>query len=402
MKLLHLADLHIGKKLFDVSLREDQVYILDQILDIVREEEPNALLISGDVYDKAQASAEAVELFDHFLTELRSFPGEIFIIAGNHDSPARLAYGRNLLQTLRIHLAGELPSGPVAGETANILPCVTLEDEFGPVHFVLLPFFRLYEVRALWPEETINTYDEALAKLLAAADLPAGERKVLLSHQHYSYASEPAELSDSELDIVGGLDAINSEILQDFSYVALGHLHRPQKVQAPHVRYAGSPLAYSFSEISQNKSVPIVTLGEPGQPAEIRLRELTPLRRVRELRGTLDELIREAKDVPEAEAQDFLRITLTDEDRLENPMRRLQAWYPNLLALRIERQEAALAGVTGGSGASAADISEKSAVDLFADFYKEQRGFDLPSEEKEALQSLWYELTEAGEQEARQ
>ncbi len=390
MKLLHLADLHIGKKLFDVSLREDQEYILEQILKIIEEEEPDALLIAGDVYDKAQASAEAVQIFDQFLTRLRDFSCEILIIAGNHDAPARLAYARNLLRSLRIHLAGELDAWP---------SYVTLEDSFGPVHFVLLPFFRLYEVRALWPDEAFASYDEALAKLLATLDLPSGERKVFVAHQHFSNSLAPSERSDSELDIVGGLDAINSEVLQDFSYVALGHLHRPQKVGVPHIRYAGSPLAYSFSEINQKKSVPIITLGEPGQPAEIRLRELEPLRQVRELRGTMEQLLLEAKALPEARRQDFLRITLTDEERVENPMRRLQAWYVNLLTLRIERQEAALAG--GMSGLATQPEVAKQPVDLFSDFYQEQRGFPLAAEEKAALEAMWQALVEAEEVEAR-
>lgn len=389
MKLLHLADLHIGKKLFDLSLREDQEHILARILEIARDEAPDAILISGDVYDKAQASAEAVQMFDRFLTSLRTLDAEIFLIAGNHDSPARLGYGGRLLSNLKIHIAGELTGLP---------PVYTLTDAHGPVHFVLLPFFRLYEIRQLWPEqaEEIRTYNDAVALLLTLLNLPPEERCVLLAHQHFSSRLDPAETSDSELDIIGGLDAVSSELLQGFSYVALGHLHRPQKSLVPHIRYAGSPLAYSFSELNQQKAVPVIELGPFGSLPEIRQRELTPLRALRELTGTLEELIISAKALPETARQDFLRVTLTDKDRLENPMRRLQAWYPNVLILRVER-EAAERSAEQATG----DFESKSAIDLFRDFYREQRGLALAEADQQKLSGLWNELLEQAELEAR-
>lgn len=391
MKLLHLADLHFGKRLFDVSLKDDQEYIVSQILTLIAEEEPDALLISGDVYDKAQPSAESVAMFDRFLTSLREFPCEVFIVAGNHDSPARLAYAATLLSSLRIQIAGRLEGLP---------PVYTLPDTAGPVHFILLPFFRLHEVKALWPEETesLNSYSAALRFVLGKLDLPPGERRVLLSHQHYSGSLDSAQESDSELNIVGGLDPIAAEILTGFDYAALGHLHRPQSLGTSQLRYAGSPLAYSFSEIRQTKSVPVIELGEPGCAAEIRLRELTPLRQVRELKGSLAEVISAARNLPESERQDFLRVILTDEERLDNPLRRLQAWYPNVLQLQLERDRQTLADQTM-SGQS--PLEGKGAIELFTDFYKEQTGLEISVEDKALLDDLWHKMTLETEVEAR-
>lgn len=389
MKLLHAADLHLGKRFHDVPLKEDQEHVLKGLLALIEEEAPDAVLLCGDIYDKALPSAEAVDMLDRFLTELAGTGAQVFIIAGNHDSPSRLSYGGGLLARLRIHIAGQLRGLPEV---------ITLSDAFGPVHFVLLPFFRLYEIKALWPDEAegLDSYEKALELLFRKLALPAGERKVLLSHQHYSYGGL-TEISDSETDIIGGLEACDSRVLEGFSYAALGHLHRPQALSKPYIRYAGSPLAYSFSEAGYKKSFPVVELGPGGTPAAIELKEITPLRRVAELKGELEDLLREAPQLPPETREAFLRVTLIDKERLDYPLRRLQTRYPNVLQLRLEREE------TEASGLSVLEErpEAKDLLSLFSDFYQEQTGHPLADEELKLLGDVWREARQEQEAEDR-
>ncbi len=380
MKILHAADLHLGKRFHELSLKEEQEHMLGILLGFVRDQKPDALLLCGDIYDKARPSAESVEMLNAFLTELADLPLHVFMIAGNHDSPARLSYGASFMARQRVHIKGDLRSLPEV---------ITLEDAWGPVHFVLLPYFHLYEARLLFPEEadTIENYDDALERIFEALDLPEGERSVLLSHQHYA-ADGIAETSDSELNIIGGLEACSSRLLERFSYAALGHLHRPQALSAPYIRYAGSPLAYSFSEADQQKSFPLIELRAPGEAAAVEFLPIKAKHPVLRKEGYLKDLIEEADSLSRREREAFLEITLLDEERLSHPLRRLQVKYPNVLNMIPKRNAEA-----EGAPMKASERPEnKDLLSLFKDFYREQSGREPDSQEEALLQETLDEL----------
>ena len=390
MKLIHLADLHIGKKFNEISLEEDQRIILRQILDLAKVEKPDAVLISGDVYDKAQPAAYSINILDAFLSELAKYSKNILMIAGNHDAPARIAYGKDLFANLNIFVAGKLAGYP---------DVIRLFDEFGAVNFVLLPFFRLHELKVLFPEhlENFNNYTDAVSFLLNGLALPKHERKVILSHQFFS-GIDQAILSDSEMDIVGGLDYIDAKILLDFTYAALGHLHRPQRLLQDKIRYAGSPLAYSFSEMNQTKIVPLVYLDERLDDCNIKKVPLKPLREVREIKGRFADLLSEAASVEKSKRYDLLRVVLTDNKRLVNPMRRLQVYYPNIVQLLYESDEQEM---KKDELLYAKKVQEKNFLELFADFYKEQNDRELSDDDKSRINRIWNKIQEERERTER-
>ncbi len=391
MRLAHLSDLHVGKKFNELSLYEDQVVIFKQILDIIRDNEVDYVLISGDVYDKAQPSAQAVSMLSDFLSELSNIASNVIVTAGNHDAPARIAYGRSIFAKSSVYLSGKLEGFPEV---------LRFSDEHGVVNFVLLPFFRLHEVRSLFPEvaEEIKTYTDAVRFLLNGLELPADERKVILTHQYYA-GIDPVILSDSEMDIIGGLDAIDVRVLEGFTYAALGHIHRPQRLLQDNFRYAGSPLAYSFSEINQVKSVPIIDLDSRVDDCDVRLAPLKPVREVRELSGKFIDLIEEAKTVSPERRNDILRIKLTDEERLINPMRRLQVYYPNIVHLEFikDRVDETLLGVE-----SPEEFAQKGTIELFTQFYESQTSRKLSAEDEARLEDIWNELLLKQEREVRE
>ena len=286
MKLMHLSDLHLGKRLNEFSLMEDQEYILNQILNIAQEQQPDGVLIAGDVYDKAIPSAEAVSLFDDFLYRLSQRRLPVFVISGNHDSAERIAFGSRLLDASGVHLS-PVYSGQVAP--------ITLWDEFGPVHFWLLPFLKPIHVRRFYPEEPTDTYSQAMSAAVSHLALNPEERNVLITHQFVTGASR----SDSEELSVGGADHVDADIFQDFDYVALGHLHRPQNCGSAHIRYCGTPLKYSFSEAKDEKSVTIAELREKGS-LTVSTIPLKPLR----------ELVRDEMGVKLTHLPDDVRMKL--------------------------------------------------------------------------------------------
>ena len=321
MKLMHLSDLHLGKRVHEVSMLPDQVCILNQILDCIDTERPDALLICGDVYDKSIPSGEAVAVFDDFLCSLAQRELPVFIISGNHDSPERLAFGGRLMEPSGIHLS------PVYN--GSIEP-ITLRDEFGPVHFWLLPFLKPSHVRRFFPEEAPGSLSDALRLVIGKMPLNRQERNVLLTHQFVAGAAT----CESEEISIGGTDCVDAEIFSDFDYTALGHLHSPQNVLSSRIRYCGTPLKYSFSEALHHKSITVVHLGEKGT-LDISLLPLTPLHDLREIRGTYQEVTARSfyANTP---TEDYLRITLTDEEDVPEAMGRLRTIYPNLLALRYD------------------------------------------------------------------
>ena len=382
MKLIHLSDLHLGKRLNEFSLLEDQTYILVQILQLIDAEQPDAVLIAGDVYDKSVPSAEAVELLDDFLVRLaaRSFRGrklQTFVISGNHDSPERLAFGARLMGESGIHLA------PVYG---GLVEPFTLTDEFGAVNIYMLPFVKPGHVRRFFPDETIESYTDALTVAVAGMKPDFSQRNVLLAHQFVT----GAERSDSEEVSVGGVDNVDVSAFDGFDYVALGHIHAPQNIGAERVRYCGTPLKYSFSEAGQQKSVTVVELGEKGA-LHIRTSPLTPRRDLVELRGRYEELMSRRFYEGSSYQEDYVHITLTDEGDVPEAMARLRVVYRNLMKLDYDntRTRTAVALET------AQDAENKSPLRLFAEFYEKQNG-TKPSEEqntllKNLIEAIWEE-----------
>lgn len=374
MKLLHISDLHVGKHLNEFSLLDDQRFILQRIVDIIKEQRVDALLIAGDIYDKSTPSAEAVALLDWFLNAVAETGAACFAISGNHDSAERVAYAARLLAARRIYLS------PVfAGSLASF----QLEDEHGPVTFWLMPFIKPAHVRPHFPDADIGTdYTAACKAVLDACDVCEKQRNVLLAHQFVTCSSAPTERTDSEL-ILGGLDNVDASVFDRFDYVALGHVHRPQRVGRDEVRYSGSPLKYSFSEARFPKTAPLVELGPKGQ-LSIELIPLEPLHDVREVRGPLAELTSPGvlEALTERERQDYLHVTLTDPLPPMNAMAKLRAAYPHVMALDFDNARTAARGALADG--ERGQLDEASPLELFARFYEKQNGEPL-SERQRAL-----------------
>lgn len=324
MKLMHLSDLHLGKRLMDVSLLEDQAYILQQILNLLDAEQPDALLIAGDVYDRANPSADAVQLLDDFLQQLAQRRICTFIISGNHDSAERLTYARSFLAHSGIHIA-PLYDGHIAP--------VTLSDAYGDVCFWLMPYLHPDQVAHFFPGQEIRTAHDAAAAVLGAMQLEPGKRHVILSHQFIAGGAG----CDSERRTLGTLEDVGASLYDAFDYVALGHLHRPQCVGRADgtMRYSGTPLMYSRSEMQLEKSVPLVTLGAPGE-ISIRTLPLHPLRALRLARGSFDELMRTGP--ADGTQEDHYFLDLTDEEDIPNAAARLRTRFPRMLALSYDNQ----------------------------------------------------------------
>ena len=369
MKLIHLSDLHLGKRVNDFSMIEDQKYILSQILSIIDSEQPDAVLIAGDVYDRSVPSAEAVELLDDFLCSLSARKLQTFLSSGNHDSPERLAFGGRLMTESGIHIS------PVYD--GNIRPC-KLEDAYGAVSIWMLPFVKPSHVRRFFPEEPIESYTDALRVALENMDIRSGERNVLLTHQFVT----GARTCDSEEISVGGSDNVDVSVFEGFTYVALGHIHGPQNILPDKVRYCGTPLKYSFSEAGHKKSVTVVELGEAGVDA-IRTIPLVPLRDMRLLRGTYHELT-DRKNYAGTATEDYLLITLTDEEDVPEAMGRLRTIYPNLMKLEYDNTRTRHHGQIPG----AVEIQKKSPLDLFGELYVLQNGQPVSQVQQSFLRTL--------------
>ena len=343
MKFFHLSDLHIGLKLFNRDLREDQEYILRQITDLAVREQPQAVVIAGDIYDKAVPSAEAVEVFDRFIAGLNAALPDtaVMMIAGNHDSGPRINCFRSVLSRQNVHMIGQPPRAE--GEQ---IEKVTLEDECGPVNFYLLPFVRPSMVKQLTGvDENGNnlSYDETLRRLIGREEIDLSRRNVIVSHQFYLPAgthAEDVERMDSEIRTVGNIDQVSAEILEQFDYAALGHIHKPMKAGSEFIRYCGTPLACSVSEAGQQKGIVMVELGKKGDRKTTVL-PLEPLRQVRVIRGELEEVLGQA-------CGDYATVILTDKADLDvlDMQDRIRSAFPNLLEIRRETMRRADYGRT--------------------------------------------------------
>ena len=374
MKLIHLSDLHIGKRVNEISMIEDQEYILLQILQIIDEEKADAVLIAGDVYDKSIPSAEAVTLFDDFLCRLAKRNVPVLIISSNHDSPERLAFGNRLMENCGIHIS-PVYDGNIAA--------VTLKDLHGDVDFWLLPFIKPAHVKRYFPDEGIETYTDACRVAIEKMGMDASKRNVLLTHQFVTGAAT----CESEEISVGGSDNVDASVFEAFDYVALGHIHAPQNIGSNRIRYCGTPLKYSLSEATHHKSVTVVNLGPKGE-LELQLRPLTPKHDLRQIRGTFAELT--DKSFYEGTAtEDYIHIALTDEEDVPEAVGKLRLIYPNLMHLKYDNTRTRTNRVIDG----AEDVQRKSPLELFGELYELQNNQPMSDQQRdftqELIESIW-------------
>ena len=353
MKFIHLSDLHLGKRVNEISMTDDQSYILTQIIDIINAEHPDAVVIAGDVYDKSVPPAEAVTLFDGFLCRLAERKLPVLIISGNHDSPERLAFGGRLMEGAGIHLS------PVYD--GKVEP-VTLSDSHGDVHFWLLPFVKPAHVKRYFPDAGIESYTDALRTAVENMGVDFTGRNVLVTHQFVT----GAVTCESEEISVGGSDNVDISVFDGFDYVALGHLHGPQNIGSNRVRYCGTPLKYSFSEAGHHKSVTVVELGEKGS-LHLQTIPLNPRHDLREIRGTFAELTDKSFYQGTA-VEDYLHIILTDEEDVPEAVGQLRVIYPNLMKLSYDNTRTRTNRVID----AAEDVKRKSPLELFEELYEIQ------------------------------
>lgn len=373
MKILHTSDWHLGKKVNNFPMLEDQKYILDQIVAIVQEERPDAIIIAGDVYHTSTPAAEAVSVLDHYISRLHALCGHVFVLSGNHDSAERIAFGSEIMGANGVHFSQVFSATPQQ---------ISLRDEHGEVHFYMLPFVRPMDVRSAFAndeqDQPIDSYDAAIRKAIEAMQPDYTQRNILIAHQYI----QGAERCDGE-ETVGGLDEVDAAIVKDFDYVALGHLHGPQHVQYPHIRYSGSPLKYSFSEVAHRKSVTLIECGEKGN-LSIRERYLTPLHDWSDLRGTYDELMSEAFYKDKGLQHHYVRITLTDENDIVDAMRKLQSVYPLAVTLQYDNTRTRSAQDTS----MAEQVDEMTPMQIVSEFYAKQNGQPMTAEQENMMSDL--------------
>jgi len=382
MKFMHLSDLHIGKSVNSFSMLEEQKHAFRQITGYIEAEGPAAVVIAGDVYDRAVPSVEAVRAFDDMLTELAGTGTAVMVISGNHDSAERLSYASRLLMEKQLYICGSYDGS---------IRKVTLADEHGDVHFWLLPFLKPSAVRGALDDADVESYDDAVAKALGTAGIDWAERNVLVSHQFYTKPGVTPVRSESELSPVGGLDAVDAGHIGRFDYVALGHLHGRQSVGVDNIRYCGSPVKYSFSEWRHEKSANIVELGQKGS-CSVKALPLAPIHDMREIKGELSVLI--SDEVANlADKEDYLSVILTDEEEIIDPLGKLRSVYPNIMGLDFENSRTSIDA--GAISTTAEKVRRLSPFDLFSEFFLEVQGSTMSPEQADTVREL---LEEEGEE----
>lgn len=377
MKLFHLSDLHIGKRVNEFSMIEDQKYILEKILDLAEEEKPEGIILAGDIYDKQIPSAEAVQVFDSFITKLAEKKFPVFIISGNHDSAERLAFGGKLLNSRGIYLS------PVYDGTVTKVP---LKDKYGTVWIHLLPFIRPSIVRHIFESEadSVTNTQSAVRTVIQHMEIDPADRNILVAHQFVTGASR----CESEDIQVGGLDNIDAAVFEPFDYTALGHIHSPQNVGNGMVRYCGTPLKYSFSEADQEKSITVVELEKKGI-VKTRLLPLSPLRDMRKIRGTYLELTARPF-YQNMNCDDYIQITLTDEDDVPDGLQKLRVIYPNIMQLLYDNRRTR----NNQEIDAAQSVEKKTEIELFREFYELQNNQPMTKQQKVFTEQLIREIKE--------
>ncbi|WP_027398613.1 exonuclease SbcCD subunit D [Anaerovorax odorimutans] len=383
MKFLHISDLHLGKRVYEFSMIDDQKYILDSIIGIIVSEKPEAVIIAGDIYDKAVPSAEAVELFDNFITELSAFDCSIFIISGNHDSGERLNYGSRIMSKRRIYISGSFDGN---------LKKEVISDKWGDVHIYMMPFLKPSMVRHYFKNHEILTYEDAIRAILENEKINGDNRNILIAHQFVTGSGIIPETCDSEMVNVGGVDNVDVSLFDSFDYVALGHLHGPQKMARDTIRYSGSILKYSFSEVHQKKSATIIEMGSK-QDINIRTIPLKSRKDLREIKGPIKELLKpEVYNIGDKE--DYLSVILTDEESIMDPIGKLRLVYPNIMRLEFENSKSRKR--ESEVNLSTNEISEKSPIELFENFYTEQNGIKMSNDQRELIGSIMEKIMGGG------
>lgn len=374
MKFLHLSDLHLGKSIGEFDLYDDQKYILDQILGIIRDESVDAVLIAGDVYDRSVPSEEAISLLDYFLCELSRIPVRTFVISGNHDSDERLNFGSGIFKANNIFISAIYD---------GVLYRQTISDEYGDVDIYLLPFVKASQVKHFFPDDKIETYSDAVQAIFNHAEIDLRKRNILVAHQFVMAVDKDPVLGGSEgtgTQNVGLVEKIGCDCFDAFDYVALGHIHSAQKVGREEIRYAGSPLKYSLSEVNNDKSVTVVTVKEKGD-TDIRLIPLKPKRNMRHIKGPVNILL-DKENIDNQE--DFIYVTLTDEDVIDNAMGIFQQVYPNTVKIDYENSHT--------KEIDQVDITQiadnKSFDELIAEFYRQIYGCDINEEEMKIMKQV--------------
>lgn len=369
MKFIHLSDLHIGKRVNEFSMLEDQQYILTEILNIIDLQNPDCVIIAGDVYDKSVPTAESVSLFDWFLTSLCERKLKIFIISGNHDSAERLSFGNRIMNQGGVYISPNFD-----GKVKR----VELSDNYGKIYFYLLPFLKPANVRKYFPDTEINSYNDAIKTVIDSMNVDKSVRNVLVTHQFVTGAVR----CESEEISVGGSDNIDYNNFDDFDYVALGHIHSPQSVGRENVRYCGTPLKYSFSEVNHKKSVTVVTIAEKGN-IKIETVPLVPKRDMVKIKGDYNTLVSK-NFYSSLNTDDYYHITLTDEEDIIDAVAKLRVIYPNIMTLNFDNRR------TRENKEISADeaIEQKTPIELFAQFYELQNNRALSDEQIKFLEKI--------------
>lgn len=376
MKIIHLADLHIGKRVNEFSMIDDQKYILNQILEIIDKEKPDAVIIAGDVYDKQVPSIEAVELLDSFISDISKRKTTTFIISGNHDSAERLAFGSSLMAMGKIYIS-PVYNGKISK--------YTLKNDFGSANFYLLPFVKPSHVKRFFPDKKIESYTDAIKVVVDNLKLDTSEINILIAHQFVTGASR----TESEEISVGGLDNVDASVFEDFDYVALGHIHRPQKISTKRIRYCGTPLKYSFSEVNDTKSVSIIEINSK-EDFNLRMIPLIPKRDMRKIRGTYEELTTKTS-YENTNTDDYIHVTLTDEFNVADAIQKLRVIYKNIMKLEYDNMR------TRESRKINLDdmvIENKNPLEIFSEFYKLQNNKEMNDEQKEIIKKIMEEVWE--------
>ena len=375
MKLIHLSDLHLGKRVYEYSMLEEQEIILKRVLSIIDEEKPDGVIIAGDVYDKSMPSAEAVSLFDDFIFQLAQRKQQVFVIAGNHDSPERIAFGSRILDIGGIHMS------PVYNGT---IEPICLNDDYGNINVYMLPFVKPVLVRRYYEDADITSYTDALRCVIGNMAIDTSKRNILVTHQFVTGASR----TESEDISVGGSDNVDADIFEQFDYVALGHLHSPQNCGSDRIRYCGTPLKYSFSEAKDQKSVTVVELLQKGE-VSYRTIELIPLHDLVELKGSYEELTLKSFYEDTTWQEDYTHITLTDEEDIPEAIGRLRTVYHHLMKLDYDNKRTRSSLFISGDS----EVENKTPFELFSDFYELQNNQPMSVEQaaymKELIEKTW-------------
>ncbi|QHQ62556.1 exonuclease subunit SbcD [Anaerocolumna sedimenticola] len=379
MKFLHISDLHIGKKLREADFTEDQIHILNEIISIVDDTKPDGIFIAGDIYDRSVPPASAVNLFDDFLTNLEKRNIMVFIVSGNHDSPERLNFGKEIMGKNSIYI-----SGAFKGEMDRI----TLSDEYGQVNIYLLPYIKPSIVSNFIKETELDTYEKAVQAVFESAKIDREQRNILVAHQYVTNQGIEPERSDSEVISVGGLDNIDVSVFDPFDYVALGHIHGPQKIGRETVRYCGTPLKYSFSECKHQKSVTCIVITHKNN-VEISQIPLHPIRDLRVIKDKLDHLLHDEKYINK-NCEDYIHAILTDEEDIYDAIGKLRTVYSNVLIL--EKENTKTKNNENSKTSASGDVTKRSPMDLFEEFYQNQNNIELNNIQKRILMDLFTEL----------